>query len=151
MDQTAAQAQLDGFLDKFLPEIAARARGCIARMRTRLPGALELVYDNYQALAVGYAPTERASDAIFSIVVMPTKVSICFTYGAGLPDPHGVLNGAGNQIRHVRLPMPETLDEPALSQTMDIALDHAKVPLDPAQPFRTVIKSISAKQRPRRP
>ena len=33
--------------------------------------ALELVYDNYNALAIGYAPTERTSEAIFSIALFP--------------------------------------------------------------------------------
>ena len=145
------QAQLDGFLDKFLPEIADRARGALASMRQRLPGALELVYDNYQALAIGYGPSERASEAVFSIAVMPDRVSLIFTWGVGLPDPENRLGGEGNQVRHVRLPSPATLDEPAVQALMAEALAQAKVPLDPAQPYRLIIKSISAKQRPRRP
>jgi hypothetical protein len=43
------------------------------------------------------------------------------------------------------------LHRPGMRRLIAAALEHAKVPLDPAQPRRMVIKSISAKQRPRRP
>ena len=74
-----------------------------------------------------------------------------FTHGVGLPDPHGLLNGGGNQVRSIPLSKPETLDDPRVRALMDEALARAKVPLDSSQPHRLVIKSISAKQRPRRP
>jgi hypothetical protein len=119
-------------------------------MRERLPGAIELVYDNYNALAIGYGPTERASEAIFSIAVYPRSVGLCFIYGAELDDRRGLLQGAGNQTRFVRLPSVDVLDRPEMRELMDQALARARVPLDPDQPYRLVIKSISAKQRPRR-
>ena len=43
--------QLDSFIDRFTPEVAALARTCLAKMRARLPSATQLVYDNYNALA----------------------------------------------------------------------------------------------------
>jgi hypothetical protein len=67
---TAAK-QLAAFLAAFTPPIARQARAILAAMRKRLPGATELVYDNYSALAIGFGPTDRASDAIFSIAVYP--------------------------------------------------------------------------------
>ena len=59
--------QLASFLGKYDPAIAARARASIALMRKRLSTATELVYDNYNALAIGFGPSDRASEAIFSI------------------------------------------------------------------------------------
>ena len=44
--QASAKVQLDSFLDKFTPEIAAAARRALARMRKLVPGAIEMVYDN---------------------------------------------------------------------------------------------------------
>lgn len=87
--------QLAGFLAKFEPEVAALARSCRAAMRKRLPTANELVYDNYNALAIGYGSTERASDAIVSLPVTPRGVALCFIYGAKLPDPKKILQGGG--------------------------------------------------------
>src|ERR1041385_1455400 len=71
MAELSAKTQLDGFIAEFEPAIGVQAKKVLAAMRKRLPGALELVYDNYNALAIGFAPTERASDVIFSIAVYP--------------------------------------------------------------------------------
>src|SRR5882724_6774007 len=79
--------QLDAFLAKYSPEVAKTARRALIIMRKRLPGAVEIVYDNYNALAIGFGPSERASEAIFSIVLYPRYVSLFFLQGAKLPDP----------------------------------------------------------------
>ncbi len=46
------QDQLDGFIDKFAPDIAATIRRATAMVSARLPGATILAYDNYNALAI---------------------------------------------------------------------------------------------------
>jgi hypothetical protein len=143
--------QLDEFLDRFTPEVATVARRALVKMRKLAPGALELVYDNYNALAIGFSPTERAGDGIFSIALFPPHASLFFLQGAKVPDPTKRLRGSGNVVRHVVLEDVKVLDEPDLRALIDVALARAKVPLDPKQPRRLIIKSISAKQRPRRP
>jgi hypothetical protein len=121
-------------------------------MRARLPGAQELVYDNYNALAIGFGPTDRASEAIFSIALFPRWVSLFFLQsGTCLRDPAGLLEGGGNQVRHIKLRTPNLLDDPAVEDLIAQSLEIAPAPIDPAQPRRLIIKSISAKQRPRRP
>jgi hypothetical protein len=145
-------AQLDAFLDKFTPEIAAEARVALRRMRARLPGAQELVYDNYNALAIGFAPTDRASDAVFSIAVFPRSVSLFFLQnGTCLRDPDCYLEGSGKQARHIKLDNGAMIDDPGVQGLIAQALELAPQPIDPGQPRRLIIKSISPKQRPRRP
>ncbi len=95
--------QLDEFVDRFTPEVATLARKALARMRKLTPGALELVYDNYNALAIGFSPTERAGDGIFSIALYPPHPSLFFLQGAKLPDPTGRLRGSGKVVRHIVL------------------------------------------------
>ncbi len=146
-----AERQLAEFLAKFTPEIAPRAGAIIAAMRKRLPGAVIPVYDNYNALAVGFGPTDRVSDVIFSIAVFPRWVSLFFFRGVTLDDPKKLLKGSGNQVRHIVIPGPEALDDPDISALMEAALQAAAMPIDPAHPGGLVIKSISARQRPRRP
>jgi hypothetical protein len=145
------EKQLAGFIAKFAPEIEASARAVLAKMRQRLPGAVQLVYDNYNALAIGFGPTQRASDAIFSIVLFPRWVSLFFLQGAKLPDPQNVLKGSGKKARHIVLADAGDLDKPAVRALMARALECAPKPLDPKTPGRIVIKCILAKQRPRRP
>ena len=145
------QQQIDSFLAKFTPEIEKRARGSLVKMRKRLPNAIEFVYDNYNALVFGFGPNERPSDAIFSIAVFPRKVSLCFLQGAKVPDPNKRLRGSGNVTRGMELQTPATLDDPQVRSLMDEALKRAKVRMNPKQKRQLVIRSISAKQRPRRP
>jgi len=57
--QADAEQQLDSFLAKYDPEVAAFARRALAKMRKLVPGAVEMVYDNYDWLVVGFSPTER--------------------------------------------------------------------------------------------
>ena len=149
-DSTPAR-QLRSFLAKFDPRIAACARAALSRLRKKLPGAIELVYDNYNALAIGFGPSDKPSEAIFSIAVFPRWVSLFFLQGAKLPDPDTVLKGCGTQVRHIVLTNLQILEQPAVKKLMALALKSAEKPLDSKQRRRLIIKSISAKQRPRRP
>ena len=141
--------QLTLFLSRFSPDIITLAKAARAKLRKRLPGAVEMVYDNYNALVIGYSPTERPSDAILSIVIWPKKVSICFLQGKHLPDPQRVLQGDGNQVRFVRLDAGAAiLDTPEIRTLVSEAIAFGETP------FRgkglLVIRSISKKQSPRR-
>jgi len=142
--------QLTAFLSRFDPEIAALARSCRARMRKRLPTANELVYDNYNALVLGYCSSERPSDAIVSLPITARGVSLCFIHGAKLPDPQGILQGSGNQTRFVRLASPKDLARPEIEALLCAAVARAKTPLPATGRGRLIIQSVSARQRPRR-
>ena len=145
------EVQLAGFLAKFTPEVAAQAEAVLNLMRRRYPLANELVYDNFNALAIGFGPTERASEVIFSVAVFPRWVNFFFYYGKGLPDPEHRLQGSGNQARHIRIDSLDDFKDPAVRALMDEAVARAAVPFDPRNKHKLIIKSISAKQRPRRP
>jgi hypothetical protein len=142
--------QLASFIDKFDPKVATLIRGARLAMRKRLPTARELVYDNYNFFVIGYAPTERASEAVFSLAAGASGVSLCFIRGATLPDPEHVLLGTGKQTRFVRLPSAATLAEPGVEALMRAAIAQSPVAFPASGKGETIIKSISAKQRPRR-
>ena len=144
------QAQLDGFIDKFTPEVALLTRKLLDKMKARVPGATIMVYDNYNALAIGFGPSDRAGKAVLSLAVMPRWVTLCFLFGAGLPDPHRLLNGSGSRVRHVRLHAAEDFDDPRVQDLLAAALDRSEPPINPTREQQLIIKSISAKQRPRR-
>jgi hypothetical protein len=145
------QAQLEEFLAKYTSEIAGLAGAALVKMRERFPGAIEMVYDNYNALVIGFGPTERPSEAIFSIALYPRWVSLFFLQAKNLRDPAKLLKGSGNTARHIVLASAGTLDEPPVRDLMAEAMERARVPFDPEGARRLVIRSISAKQRPRRP
>ena len=146
-----AQRQLDSFIDKFTPEVAALTRALLAKMKARLPGAQMLVYDNYNALAIGFGRNDKAGQALMSLAVMPKWVTLCFLWGAGLSDPHGLLKGEGSRVRNVRLFTPEALDDPRIEALIAETLATTDWPIDAQAPQRLIIKSVLARQRPRRP
>jgi hypothetical protein len=143
--------QLQKFLAKYDPAIITQAKRALRTMRKLAPGAVQMVYDNYNALVIAFAPGDRPSEAVFSIVLYPRYIGLCFLHGKSLPDPANRLQGAGNQVRWIRLESPATLDEPEVHELINVALNRAPVPIDPKRKPRLVIRSISKKQRPRRP
>lgn len=143
------EAALEGFLTKFDPDIAAAGRETMRRMRARLPTAQAMVYDNYNGLVMGLGPSQKPSEAILSVLVVADHVTLCFLQGARLKDPYGLLKGGGSTVRHIRLKGPDDLAEPGISHLIDLALAEARVPLSETGDGALVIKSVSAKQRPR--
>src|SRR5688572_1738087 len=101
---SAPGAQLAGFMAKYTPAMAKEGRAALMRMRRLVPGAVQLVYDNWNGLVVGFGPTERPSEAVVSILMLPDHVSLCFIQDAPeLPDPKHLLQGSGNVVRHIKL------------------------------------------------
>ncbi len=143
--------ELAGFIAKFDPQIARLLRSARGVLRKRFPTAVELVYDNYNALAIGWAPNERASEVIVSLAGFARGVCLYFTHGKKLSDPKRLLQGSGNQGRFLRLENAAQLAEPAVEALLRAAVRQGKTPLPATGRGYTVIKSISAKQRPRRP
>jgi hypothetical protein len=150
MDPTPAQ-QLARFLKKYDPAVAAVARGALARLRKRLPGAMELVYDNYNALAIGFGPSQRASEVVISIALYPRWVTLFFLHGARLADPKKILKGSGTRVRHIVLHAAADIGSKDIQALISAALKLAGDPIEGRQRRQLIIKSVSNKQRPRRP
>jgi hypothetical protein len=138
-------------MSRYSPEVRAVASAAIARLRRQLPGAVELVYDNYNALVIGFGASERASEAIVSIALYPRWVNLFFLHGATLPDPRGLLQGAGKRVRRIALPDAAVLDGAPVRSLVARALAASSHPWPPGRPRRMIIRAVSAKQRPRRP
>jgi hypothetical protein len=150
MAERSPENQVTAFMAKYSPEVARVARQARAKVRKLLPGAVELVYDNYNALALAFGPSERASELILSVALYPRWVSLFFARGAELSDPRGLLRGSGTKIRHIVLEGAATLDsEPVRALIREALATHPR-PLARGR-GRTIIQSVSAKQRPRRP
>jgi hypothetical protein len=142
---------LDEFIDRYTPQVAAHARSILATMRLLLPGAFEVVYDNYNALVVGFGATVNASEFILSVALYPRYVTLFFAAGASLNDPTNRLAGAGKNVRSIRVDRLELLDEPDVRALIDEAVARSSTPLDRTAPNRLIIRAASAKRRPRRP
>ena len=145
-----AERQLAAFIRKFSPIDQRLIRAVRNALRKRFPTANELVYDNYNFFVIGYSPTERPSDAIVSMTARANGVGLCFTHGARLPDPNKVLLGSGNQTRFIRIDSPKVLERPEVKALVTAAIMQARAPLPAAGRRKLIIRSVSAKQRPRK-
>lgn len=144
-----AEAQLRSFIAKFDRAEQALIRAVRPALKKRLPTATELVYDNYNFSVIGYSPTSRPSDSVLSIAAGANGAGLCFIHGAQLADPKKLLQGSGNQTRFIRLESAAVLDRPDVKALIAAALAQA-APMPPAGAGKLVIRSVSAKQRPRR-
>jgi hypothetical protein len=150
MPPDTPEAQLKSFIDKFDAKNGTVIRAVRKALRKRLPTANEVVYDNYNFFVIGYCATERSSDCIVSIAAGRNGVGLAFYYGATLPDPHKLLLGSGVQNRFIRLDSAATLARPEVEELISAAVARAKTPLRESGKSQLIIRSISAKQRPRR-
>jgi hypothetical protein len=146
----SAETELRAFISKFDPKDQRLIRAVRSAVRKRFPTANELVWDNYNFLVIGYSPTERPSDSIVSIAARANGVGLCFIHGAGLPDPKKILLGSGRQTRFLRLDSAAVLSRPEVEALVTAAIARAKITLPPAGRGKLIIRSVSAKQRPRR-
>lgn len=146
----STKSQVDAFIAKYSPTVAREFRAARKLVRTYFPRGYELVYDNYNALGCGYSTRPTSSGVVISVVAYPRWVTLFFFHGTDLPDPEKLLQGSGRRIRSLRL-QPFALLRTEAVRTL---LSHATAPhgkLLAAEPgLRTIIKLVSAKQRPRR-
>src|ERR1035438_1159987 len=67
------------------------------------PDANELIYDNYNAVAVGWSPSDKVGDTFCSIAVgrSSNNIHFGFYWGSKISDPEKILLGKGNQYRYI--------------------------------------------------
>jgi hypothetical protein len=137
-------AELDKIIAKQPPDMAKLTKAVLAKMRARLPGATELVYDKKRSLVIGFCPDDRASHVINSIATYTKWINLYFFEGDNLPDPEGLLQGTGVAVRHIRITDAKDLDRPAIKALMAAALKCADPPLDKKAKRRMLLKQSSA-------
>lgn len=120
--------------------MAKLTRDVLAKMRSRLPGATELVYDKKNSLVIGFCPDDRASNVINSVAVYAKWINLYFFEGDALPDPQGLLQGEGSMVRYIRITGAEDLDQPGVKALMKAALKSADPPLKRGAKRRVIIR-----------
>jgi len=94
------------FLKPFSKEIIERVLWLREFIWDHYPQTNELIYDNYNALAFGWSPTDRVGHTFCSIAVGRTSnnVHFGFYWGSEISDPDKILLGEGNQYRYILVP-----------------------------------------------
>jgi len=117
------------------------------------PQANELIYDNYNAVAFGWSPTDKAGHTICSIAVGRSSKNVHFGFYRGneISDPDKILLGQGNQYRYILVTDKKKFPKAYMKKLVHEAYANslAKVK-DPKQLIsgQTWVKSVSEKKRP---
>ena len=144
-----ANEQLKDVIAKFGPNDQRLIRAVRKALRAFFPTANELVWDNYNFFVIGYSPTDKPADSIVSVAARANGVGLCFIRGASLPDPERLLLGSGKQTRFIRLESVDVLARADVQALLTAARAQAKVPFRRSGRGQLIIRSVSAKQRPR--
>jgi hypothetical protein len=127
-------------IQRLSPEMAKLTTAVLRKMRTQLPGAVEMVYDKANSLVIGFGPDDRASNVINSIAVYRNWINLYFFEGDTLPDPDGLLQGSGSTVRNIRITASTDLDRPAVKKLIAEARKRADPPLNPSAKRRVIVR-----------
>jgi hypothetical protein len=116
------------------------------------PESNELIYDNYNALAVGWSPSDKVGDTFCSFAVGRSthNVHFGFYWGSKIPDPKKILLGEGNQYRYIIVDDVNKFPKAYIKKLMKEAYIYSFLKTkDQSLPIKgkTILKSISAKKR----
>jgi hypothetical protein len=140
------------FLKPFSQEITERALWLREFIWDLYPQANELIYDNYNALAIGWSPTDRVGHTFCSIAIGRTSnnVHFGFYWGSEISDPDKILLGEGNQYRYILVPDKTKFPKAYIKKLVKEAYANSLAKVKDKKQIvngQTIVKSISAKKR----
>ncbi|HLF35830.1 MAG TPA: hypothetical protein VI583_16420, partial [Cyclobacteriaceae bacterium] len=146
---------LTKFLKIFPPEIRNTTLWLREFLWDLYPQANELIYDNYNALAVGWSPTDRVGHTFCSIAVGRTSLNVHFGFyrGSEISDPKGILLGAGNQYRYILVKDIEQFPQAYIRKLVNEAYQNSLVKVKDKKQILsglTITKSVSAAKKANR-
>jgi hypothetical protein len=110
---------IDAWFESRAGELGTIARPWYERMRQCGDDVRELLHDGH--------PTACVGDAAFGYVnAFTAHVNVGFFLGAHLPDPAGLLEGTGKNMRHVKLRPGTEIDRQALAALIQAAYSLVK-------------------------
>jgi len=140
------------FLKPFSKEIIEIVLGLREFVWDLYPQANELIYDNYNALAFGWSPTDKVGHTFCSIAVGRTSKNIHFGFywGSEISDPKKMLIGQGNQYRYILVPSLEEFPKVYIKKLIKEAYQNSLSKVKDKKQIvngQTITKSISPVKR----
>ena len=142
---------LQHFLSLYEDDIQALTWKVRTVLLELVPEANELIWDNYNALAMAYSKSEILKDAFCHIAVYPKHVNLGFNRGVELTKTKLDLEGKGTLIRHIKI---KDFDSAPWAYIKDTVLE-AVINADSRNPTlaekeskgKSIVMSISEKKR----
>ena len=140
------------FLKPFPDDIKERALWLRAFVWDLYPDCNELIYDNYNALAFGWSPTDRVGHTFCSVAVGRSShnVHFGFYWGSQIADPRKILLGEGNQYRYILVTSKDTFPKTYIKKLLKEAYANSLAKVKDKKQIMhgaTITKSISPVKR----
>src|SRR5215510_10027489 len=140
------------FLKPFSEDVTERALWLREFIWDLYPGANELIYDNYNALAIGWSPTDKVGHTFCSIAVGRTSNNLHFGFywGSEISDPDKILLGEGNQYRYILVPDKSNFPKAYIKKLVKEAYANSLAKVKDKKQLKngqTIAKSVSVKKR----
>jgi hypothetical protein len=140
------------FLKPFGDEIKERALWLREFVWDLYPETNELIYDNYNALAFGWSPTDRVGHTFCSVAVGRSShnVHFGFYWGSELSDSKKMLLGEGNQYRYILVKNVKDFPKAYITKLVKEAYANSLKKLKDKKQLKqglTIVKSISTRKR----
>jgi hypothetical protein len=101
------------------PEVRHLAGQLRSLIRETVPLAEERAYPGWRAIGFRH-PTVGYFCGLFPV---PEGVDLAFEFGVLLPDPNGLLDGNGKQVRYVRIRRQEHIQVEPIQALLNAAID----------------------------
>jgi hypothetical protein len=143
-------------LRKFLKPFSGEIQATVLKLREFVwdlyPQTNELIYDNYNAVAFGWSPTDKVGHTFCTIAVGRSSKNIHFGFywGSAIKDPKKLLLGEGNQYRYLLVKDLETFPYAYIAKLLAEAYKNSLAKVKDPSLLRnglTITKSISEKER----
>jgi len=95
--------ELKLFLNPYSPTIQDLTLAVRKFTLDLVPNTYELIWDNYNAVAMAYSKSDKLKDAFCHIAVYAHHINFGFNRGAELTKRDLKLNGSGKLIRHLKI------------------------------------------------
>ena len=144
------------FLKPFPSEVQETALWLREFVWKLYPKTNELIYDNYNALAFGWSPTDRVGHTFCSIAVGRTSLNIHFGFywGSQIADPEKKLIGNGNQYRYLLVKNKNAFPKTYIKKLLKEAFINSLLKVKDQKQImesKTIVKSISSSKRKKKP
>lgn len=114
------------------------------------PDTNELIYDNYNALAFGWSPTDKAGDVFCSIAMYGHHLNFGFNRGSEIPDKKNILIGDGSLYRYIKIKDKDDFPEEDIRQLLFYAYENSISRLKSVKKEikgQTIVKAIAPVKR----
>lgn len=120
MPKTSARRDIERFLGAYPPPVQEVASAARHLLDSAFPGIEETLDSSAKVIGFGYGPGYKGM--LFTLIPSQKEIKLGIVRGSELPDPKGLMTGAGKVHRHVPIRNAADLKQPGLKPLLKQAL-----------------------------